>query len=95
MDLSITNRVEPLVYRFDHAITESDIFRWLSNFEQTEWGVALTILENVVYYSSDRIFQILETYLRKNMMLMNVFEFYLLEMLEKVVVSWHIMPRKL
>ena len=63
MDSCFADCIEALAYRFDHAISEADILRWLSNFEEKQWSIALEILENVIYYSSDRIFQILQTYL--------------------------------
>lgn len=63
MDSYFADRVEALAYRFDHAISEVDILRWLSNFEEKLWPVAIEILENVIYYSSDRIYLTLQTYL--------------------------------
>ena len=63
MDSCFADRIEALAYRFDHAISEADILRWLSNFKEKQWSIALEILENVIYYSSDRIFQTLQTYL--------------------------------
>lgn len=58
-------QIEALVYRFDHAITEADIVRWLMNFEEDYWSMAIKVLENVVYYSSDRIYATLKSYLDK------------------------------
>ena len=65
MDNTLNLQIEALVYRFDHAITEADIVRWLMNFEEDYWSMAIKVLENVVYYSSDRIYATLKSYLDK------------------------------
>lgn len=52
--------IESICFKFGHAVTEYDIFRWLRNFEESEWDLALTVLDKVVYYSSDRIDETLE-----------------------------------
>lgn len=31
------------------------MFRWLRNFDESEWTMALDVLDKVVYYPSDRI----------------------------------------
>lgn len=65
MDNTLNLQIETLVYRFAHAITEADIVRWLMNFEEDYWSMAIKVLENVVYYSSDRIYATLKSYLDK------------------------------
>ena len=57
--------IESLCFKFGSAVTEFDIFRWLRNFEDNEWDMALNVLDKVVYYSSDRIDESLETYIKK------------------------------
>ena len=50
-----------LKHRFDEQITESDILKWLYNFEDTDWESALTLLNKVCYYSENRCVKNLET----------------------------------
>lgn len=57
--------IESLCFKFGSAVTEFDIFRWLRNFEDSEWNMALSVLDKVVYYSSDRIDETIETYIRE------------------------------
>ena len=47
--------IESICFKFGHAVTEFDVFRWLRNFNDSEWDMALNVLDKVVYYSSDRI----------------------------------------
>lgn len=49
-----------LRYRFDEQITESDILNWLYNFEESDWESALTLLDQVSYYSENRCINVLE-----------------------------------
>ncbi len=53
---NLNNRIEYLTFRFEHSVTATDIFRWLHNFERKDWYNALSVLENVVYYSGDKIY---------------------------------------
>ena len=57
--------IESICFKFGHAVTEYDVFRWLRNFEDSEWDMALNVLDKVVYYSSDRIDETLEFYIKK------------------------------
>lgn len=65
MNSTISDRIDALVFRFEHAVTASDIIRWLTNFDEKEWDYALKILENTIYYSSDRILDTLTNYIAK------------------------------
>lgn len=47
--------IESICFKFGHAVTEYEVFRWLRNFDESEWAMALNVLDKVVYYSSDRI----------------------------------------
>lgn len=47
--------IESICFKFGHAVTEFDVLRWLRNFDESEWDMALNVLDKVVYYSSDRI----------------------------------------
>lgn len=47
--------IESVCFKFGHAVTEYEVFRWLRNFDESEWAMALNVLDKVVYYSSDRI----------------------------------------
>ena len=47
--------IESVCFKFGHAVTEYDVFRWLRNFDESEWPMALNVLGKVIYYSSDRI----------------------------------------
>lgn len=57
--------IESLCFKFGYTVTDYDIFRWLRNFEDSEWDIALNVLDKVVYYSSDRIDESLESYINK------------------------------
>lgn len=52
--------IEGICFKFGHAVTEYDVFRWLRNFDESEWDMALHVLNMVVYYSSDRISETIE-----------------------------------
>ena len=56
---------ESICFKFGHAVTEFDVFRWLRNFDESEWAMALNVLDKVVYYSSDSIDEMLEYYIQK------------------------------
>lgn len=47
--------IESICYKFGQAVTEFEVIRWLRNFDESEWTMALEVLDKVVYYSSDRI----------------------------------------
>ena len=53
--------IESICYKFGQAETVFEVFRWLGNFDESEWAMALEVLDKVVYYSSDRIDGNLET----------------------------------
>ena len=57
--------IESVCFKFDHAVTEYDVFRWLRNFDESEWTMALNVLDKVVYYSSDMIDEDLEYHIKK------------------------------
>lgn len=57
--------IESICFKFGHAVTEYEVFRWLRNFEESEWAMALNVLDKVVYYSSDRIDEELIISIRK------------------------------
>lgn len=58
--MDYNNAIEAICFKFGYAVTEYDVFRWLRNFEDSEWDLALTVLNKVVYYSSDRIEETIE-----------------------------------
>lgn len=49
-----------LRHRFDEQISEADILAWLYNFEESDWGTALTLLNQVSFYSETRCANVLE-----------------------------------
>lgn len=49
-----------LRYRFEEQISEADILAWLYNFEESDWGTALTLLNQVSFYSETRCANVLE-----------------------------------
>ena len=58
-------RVNPSIlttlrHRFDEQVFEADILDWLYNFEEQDWWVALTLLNQVTFYSEHRMSEILE-----------------------------------
>ena len=57
--------IESVCFKFGHAVTEYDVFRWLRNFDESEWTMALNVLDKVVYYSSDMIDENLEYQIKK------------------------------
>ena len=57
--------IESICFKFSHAVTEFDVFRWLRNFDESEWAMALNVLDKVVYFSSDSIDEMLEYYIQK------------------------------
>lgn len=57
--------IDSICFRFRHAVTEYDIFRWLRNFKDEDWDIALSLLSKVCYYSSDDIDERIEHYLQK------------------------------
>jgi len=59
--------IESLCFKFGCVVTEFDIFRWLRNFDESEWDMALNVLDKVAYYSSDRIDESLEIHIKKIM----------------------------
>lgn len=57
--------IESVCFKFGQAVTEFEVFRWLRNFDEAEWAMALNVLDKVAYYSSDRIEEELLTQLKK------------------------------
>ncbi len=57
--------IESICFKFGHAVTEYDVFRWLRNYDESEWAMALNVLDKVVYYSSDSIDGMLEYHIKK------------------------------
>ena len=57
--------IESICFKFSHAVTEFDVFRWLRNFDESEWTMALNVLDKVVYFSSDSIDEMLEYHIQK------------------------------
>lgn len=57
--------IESICFKFGHAVTEYDVFRWLRNFDESEWAIALNVLDKVIYYSSDNIDGMLEYHVKK------------------------------
>ena len=53
-----------LKHRFDEQVSEAAILDWLYNFEEQDWGKALTLLNQVIFYSEHRMSAILEAGLR-------------------------------
>lgn len=64
-NMDYNSAIESFCFKVGHAVTEYDVFRWLRNFEEHEWDMALNVLDKVFYYSSDRIDETLERYIRK------------------------------
>lgn len=63
--MNYNQAIESLCFKFGHAVTGVDVFRWLQNFEEDEWAMALNVLDKVVYYSSDRIDGTVELYIKQ------------------------------
>ena len=57
--------IESICFKFGHAVTEYEVFRWLRNFNEPEWAMALHVLDKVVYYSSDRIEEDLNIFIKR------------------------------
>ena len=57
--------IESICFKFGYAVTEYEVFRWLRNFDENEWVYALNVLDKVAYYSSDRIDETLEYWIKK------------------------------
>lgn len=62
-------RVNPYIlttlrYRFDEQVSEADILGWLYNFEEQDWELALSLLNQVTFYSEHRMSKILEAGLK-------------------------------
>lgn len=58
--MDYNDAIETICFKFGHSVTEYEVFRWLRNFDESEWDMALNVLDKVVYYSSDRINETLE-----------------------------------
>ena len=54
-----------LRHRFDEQISEADILAWLYNFEESDWETALTLLNQVSFYSETRCANVLEDCLQQ------------------------------
>lgn len=54
-----------LRYRFDEQFSEADILAWLYNFDESDWAVALTLLNQVSFYSEARCADVLEDGLKR------------------------------
>lgn len=63
--MNYNQAIESICFKFGHALTEFDVFRWLRNFDENEWAMALNVLDKVIYYSSDNIDEMLEYYIQK------------------------------
>lgn len=57
--------IESICFKFSYAVTEYEVFRWLRNFDESEWAMALNVLDKVVYFSSDRIDETLKNFIIK------------------------------
>lgn len=53
-----------LSHRFDEQVSEADILNWLYNFDEADWGDAITLLNQVTFYSEHRMSDVLENGLR-------------------------------
>ena len=73
--------IESVCFKFGHAVTEYDVFRWLRNFDESEWTMALNVLDKVVYYSSDMIDETLEYQI--NMIIINIYKIF-----PEYIASW-------
>lgn len=49
-----------LSHRFDGQVSEADILAWLYNFDEGDWAMALTLLNQVSFYSETRCADVLE-----------------------------------
>lgn len=56
--------LKTLKHRFDEQVSEADILGWLYNFEEQDWEAALTLLNQVTFYSEQRMSDKLEAGLR-------------------------------
>ncbi len=65
--MNYNQAIESICFKFSHAVTEFDVFRWLRNFDESEWTMALNVLDKVVYYSSDSIDEMLEYHIQSIM----------------------------
>ena len=54
-----------LRHRFDEQVSEADILAWLYNFDEADWTVALTLLNQVSFYSETRCADVLEDGLKR------------------------------
>jgi len=56
---SLPIQLTQLRYQFDNQVTESDILRWLTNFDENEWGMAIRLLSEVQFFSEARCGEVL------------------------------------
>lgn len=42
--------IESVCFKFGHAVTEYDVFRWLRNFDESEWTMPTTATSNNINY---------------------------------------------
>lgn len=54
-----------LRHRFAEQVSEADILAWLYNFDEADWAVALTLLNQVSFYSETRCADVLEDGLKR------------------------------
>lgn len=47
--------IEAICGKFNHAITQLDIVRWLENFDKADWKKALIVLNNFEFFSTNDI----------------------------------------
>jgi len=45
--------IESICYKLNNRITPTDILKWLKNFKEEDWNKALTVLNQIEYYSSE------------------------------------------
>lgn len=54
-----------LSHRFDEQVLEADILNWLYNFDEKDWNCAITLLNQVTFYSEHRMSAVLESGLKE------------------------------
>lgn len=55
IDEIISGRIESIRSSLQESIHSIQIINWLKNFEDEEWDSALTVLENLKYYSTNQV----------------------------------------
>lgn len=57
--------IEAISQRLDNKVSPSLILKWLKNFDEKDWGKALTVLSRIEYFSNEEIIRAFDSYLKE------------------------------